>query len=114
MRWPRVRFTVRRMMIAVAITGVTLGVGLVLHRRAAAYRSRAAYHEAKAVTWMGVHAENDAWATDTSNPERASRAQWAVEQAWAAIVYHRNMCDKYLHAARYPWLSVEPDPPEPE
>jgi hypothetical protein len=28
--------------------------------------------------------------------------------------YHHAMKWKYRHAARYPWLPVEPDPPEPE
>ena len=28
--------------------------------------------------------------------------------------YHASLRRKYEHAARYPWLPVEPDPPEPE
>jgi hypothetical protein len=28
--------------------------------------------------------------------------------------WHRNMCSKYRRAASYPWLRIEPDPPEPE
>ncbi len=28
--------------------------------------------------------------------------------------YHRALNGKYDRAARYPWLRVEPDPPEPE
>jgi hypothetical protein len=27
--------------------------------------------------------------------------------------WHEAMADKYERAARYPWLCVEPDPPEP-
>ncbi len=27
--------------------------------------------------------------------------------------YSRSMREKYRRAARYPWLPVEPDPPEP-
>lgn len=27
--------------------------------------------------------------------------------------YHRRMRDKWLEAARHPWASVAPDPPEP-
>ena len=30
------------------------------------------------------------------------------------IGYHAAMARKYEHAAGYPWLPVEPDPPEPE
>ncbi len=29
------------------------------------------------------------------------------------IAYHVAMARKYRHAARHPWLSVEPNPPEP-
>jgi hypothetical protein len=28
--------------------------------------------------------------------------------------YHQQMLEKYAFAARYPWLPVEPDPPEPK
>jgi hypothetical protein len=28
--------------------------------------------------------------------------------------YHRALKAKYERAVRYPWLPVEPDPPEPE
>jgi hypothetical protein len=28
--------------------------------------------------------------------------------------HHTAMAHKYEHAARYPWLPVEPDPPEPD
>ena len=28
--------------------------------------------------------------------------------------HHAAMAHKYEHAARYPWLPVEPDPPEPD
>ena len=32
----------------------------------------------------------------------------------ARFDYHQMMVDKYNWAARYPWLPVAPDPPEPE
>jgi hypothetical protein len=62
--------------------------------------------------------------------EFADRAQWHREivAAWNAkwrpapsggyplqlVSYHAAMARKYRHAACYPWLPVEPDPPEPE
>jgi hypothetical protein len=30
------------------------------------------------------------------------------------ISYHESLARRYERAARYPWLPVEPDPPEPE
>ena len=32
----------------------------------------------------------------------------------AGIAYHAAIARKYRHVARYPWLPIEPDPPEPE
>lgn len=37
-----------------------------------------------------------------------------VDRLTQEIAYHTAMVRKYRHAARYPWLFVEPDPPEPE
>jgi hypothetical protein len=36
------------------------------------------------------------------------------DKHWHLIDWHASMVRKYDHAARYPWLPVEPDPPEPE
>jgi hypothetical protein len=33
---------------------------------------------------------------------------------WRRADYHDHLKEKYRRAARSPWLSVEPDPPEPE
>jgi hypothetical protein len=32
----------------------------------------------------------------------------------ADVRRHEMLYHKYLKAARYPWLAIEPDPPEPE
>ncbi|WP_210420100.1 hypothetical protein [Aquisphaera giovannonii] len=29
------------------------------------------------------------------------------------VEYHAAMAYKYRHVARFPWLPIEPDPPEP-
>jgi hypothetical protein len=92
MRSPHVRITVRRMMVAVAITGV--GLGWQLDRRSASLRREAARH-----------------AGDSSLVSLEEICNPATE---AGKVYHRAMAEKYRHAARYPWLPVAPDPPEPE
>jgi hypothetical protein len=31
----------------------------------------------------------------------------------ALVRYHSEMAEKYKRAARYPWMPVSPDPPEP-
>jgi hypothetical protein len=107
------RFRLRTLMIAVVVVAI-LTAGAALMRRSAAFRRLAAHHETRMASWMSIHAENANWAIDTANPARASQARWAVEEAWRAIEYHGSMRDKYERAARFPWLAVEPDPPEPE
>jgi hypothetical protein len=37
----------------------------------------------------------------------------AVVRLRRITAYHVAMARKYEHAARYPWLTVEPDPPRP-
>lgn len=37
-----------------------------------------------------------------------------IDRDWLPIEWHESMRRKYERAARYPWLPVGPDPPEPE
>jgi hypothetical protein len=100
MRIPRVRFTVRRMMVAVVIAAIPLAITGDLFRRSVAYRRVAALHETAAVE-CGM-ALKGARGTDIGRllPGRIS--------------WHARMYAKYHEAARRPWLRVEPDPPEPK
>ena len=86
---PRFRFTIRRMMVAVTVGAVLVAVPLVRHRR---FRSIALGHRLRAGReWVqsgGMSKAREAWYT--------------------------GIIQKYERAARYPWLPVEPDPPEPE
>jgi hypothetical protein len=89
MRLLRPRFTVRRLMVAVAVVGVVLGIGSDLDRRRRRFLDLRSYYREKAV----IHSE-----------------------CWTRIVSMRDyyLSRKYERAARYPWLPVAPDPPEPE
>jgi hypothetical protein len=100
-----------RRMIAVALVALVPGAVLestvALFRRHLALRQRAAYHEKieKLVT--------------ATVGELALAARWpkaaAQVRANAAIRdRHARLKEKYWRAARYPWLPVQPDPPEPE
>ena len=105
MRLPRM--TTRQWMIAVAILAVGPDATVALFRRHLALRQRAAYHEkieklATATVW-----------------ELALAARWpkAADQVRANAAIrdrHARLKEKYWRAARYPWLPVGPDPPEPE
>jgi hypothetical protein len=101
------RSTVRRLIVVVAIVGISLGFEEIMRRRSE-YRSRSEYHS----DWVYMH-----------------RAQlisglFRMQRGWLPVVpgtnedvrlrYHREMARKYESASRYPWLRVEPDPPKPE
>jgi hypothetical protein len=45
-----------------------------------------------------------------AEPERERLRLWSR----CVVVWHAEMAQTYQDAARYPWLPVEPDPPEPE
>jgi hypothetical protein len=82
------RFTVRRMMVAVALLGLALG--FLAERRARFLRIAARYEQATLAyrTYGGFYMPR-------------------------GFFYDLEMESKYKRAARYPWLPVMPDPPEP-
>jgi hypothetical protein len=85
---PRVRFTVRRMTLVVAVLAVVVW-GARMWQVSAAHQRRAMFHSLLA--WR--------YARQPMRPWLASR--------------HAALASKYRRAARYPWLPVEPNPPEP-
>jgi hypothetical protein len=97
------RFTVRRLMIAVAIIGLALALAVML-KRSGEFRALAekqAYYEAGSLAYA------DDARGEGGDPQRVARGEQMA-------AYHRALKAKYERAARYPWLPVEPDPPEPE
>jgi hypothetical protein len=97
MRLPRM--TTRRWMIAVSVVGLVMGGivgGVRLKRRHDYYLSRAQHHN----TMVEIYIRKG---VETLDP-RYQRL----------LFYHGTVARKYWHAASYPWLPVEPDPPMPE
>ena len=91
---PRFRFTVRRLMVAVAIIGVALGT---LAERHARFRRLAAYHAARGGGLV-------------NGLPRSDEAIWRLDlDAW-----HARLAEKYQRAANRPWEPLGPDPPRPE
>jgi hypothetical protein len=86
------RFTLRRLMVAVAIIGSALGL---IERR-------------ERFRWIAVH--HRAYV-----PQLFPRIKplGMEDEHWRPIEWHELMARKYEHAARYPWLPVAPDLPEP-
>jgi hypothetical protein len=90
------RFTVRRLMVAVAIIGSALGItGITIER-----------HER--FRWIAVHHRDVV-------PKHIPRIRSSgmEDKHWGLIEWHESVARNYEHAARYPWLPVAPDPPEP-
>ena len=90
MRLPRPRFTVRRLMVAEAITAVATYMGMVLWR-IETYAVRADAH---------VRHLNSGHSFKYDSTD--------------LIQWHEGMRLKYENAARNPWFPVAPDPPEPK
>ncbi len=118
MHFPRVRFTVRRMMVAVAIVAFALALalggvrwGVRMLWLSQKYQRLARDHEIAEYDDKGseVRLRNlAALQGPNNNYERvAARIQRRAE-------YHGRMRAKYMRAAYRPFLPVAPDPPEPE
>jgi hypothetical protein len=104
MRFPRMRFTVRRLMIAVAVLGTSLGGFAYLERRCQEFQALAQYHD---------HEHGLGSALGLDGICRAINIRGEVVPA-ALDNWHTELAEKYRHAAQVPWLAVEPDPPRPE
>jgi hypothetical protein len=95
--------TTRRWMIAVAVLAILAGVVIELQRRRARFHALAAHYRAK-----------------ESNPQfpyiSITFKEWeSLSKRWLRLrACYAVMRKKYEFAERYPWLPVEPDPPETE
>jgi hypothetical protein len=100
------RMTTRRWMIAVALVAVPLAVATELGRRRSEDLRRAAYHAYQGRYGGSVFGDGVVlrFAPKAGKPDITSVAK---------IEHHARLAEKYQYAARYPWLPVEPDPPEP-
>jgi hypothetical protein len=96
------RFTVRWLMVAVAIVGIVLGPLVYLGRRSSRFRQ---------ISWVHERAMTDG-AIEAARLKR--RGDPRSKLAYARADYHQALWLKYFRAARHPWLPIEPDPPEPE
>jgi hypothetical protein len=108
MRLPRIRL--RTLMIAVAAIGLSIGgtiEAVRLVRLSRSYSDRAASHAAYDRGWRAMA---DEYGADYRLPTHDARTISLRE----VTDFHVKLRLKYERAARYPWLPVEPDPPEPE
>jgi hypothetical protein len=124
MRLPRPQFTVRRLMIAVAVVGILTAWGIEGERRRARFADQCFLHflngefKRECLDEVGLPDElgfgpvipgfEKEHADMVDGHRKASK--WLVAQ----VVYYKHMHAKYEFASRYPWLPVLPDPPRPE
>jgi hypothetical protein len=114
MRLPRVRFTLRGLMIVVAGAAGLMAAWIGLARLrllASDYRARAKQHAGIEETLRRIIASAGADSPVDISPGPGLRSRRFT--AWAVAKHEAALCRKYERAARYPWLRVEPDPPEP-
>jgi hypothetical protein len=90
MKFIRPRFTVRRLMVAVAIVAFVIAT----LKRSEDYRRRADHFRSLQPDYISY--------------------QSALRDFWIKQEYYAQMEQKYRDAAWLPWLPVAPDPPEPE
>jgi hypothetical protein len=109
MRLPRMRFTIRRMMVVVAVASVLLGITAGLLRRRDSLKRRAEYYARKASREL-MSGMSITQAT-TFGP---SPMEVRMQEAYFKLADHYTVLElKYKRAADHPWLPVGPDPPPP-
>ena len=110
MRLPRIRIAIRHLMILVAIAAVVIA----LAKRSKAYSRLATIHSVKAAFCENGMVElNEKW-----NPAHECiwsdviQCQTCLEHRKRFVSHHMDWKHKYEHAARFPWLFIEPDSPD--
>ncbi len=107
MRLPRVKLTLRSMMVAMAVPEAVLWIA----ERKLRFQHLVEYHSSRSeadivccVTLVTVGGEQTALVESaTGTPTTHARRDW-----------HRVLREKYEKAAHSPWLVVAPDPSRPE
>jgi len=95
---PRPRFTVRRLMVAVALIALFLGELVFLKGRRDERLRLANFHERQLILF---------WSGDVEHQQHRDLDEKQND-------FHFRMEWKYRRAASRPWLSIPPDPPVPK
>jgi hypothetical protein len=103
-------------MVAVAAIGLTIGGGVLLKQRRDYFLSLAQSHqkEVASSTARGNALKSRFGGTSEMTVEEITRLHGDYDRMIDRAHHHASLARKYERAARYPWLPVEPDPPEPE
>ena len=117
MRQPCGRFTVRRLMVAVAVVAILFG-GMVelprlwtLRQQHLGLAEKYRYWETRLDGAVGIRQEITYYSSRLPRGPEPSPARLARMKAEAS--YYAGLRAKYERAARHPWLPVAPDPAPP-
>jgi hypothetical protein len=119
MRMPRFRFTVRRMMMAVALLSVAFGLEQMRRKRSLYIEEAAKWSWLERLNLDYEYTYENYASRREANGRGPSREKEVSENRVKAKHYRSRAIEagmlrrKYLHAARYPWLPVAPDPLAP-
>jgi len=115
MRLPRLRFTVRRMIFAVAVVALLLWCS-VMTPQARRYRQRLSECVAGEARFLRdvnyVEAQIVRFESE-GNLELSLRHRQLLKNLRVYVEWSTGLRRKYEHALWCPWLSVEADPPPP-
>jgi hypothetical protein len=113
MKLHRPRFTVRRMMVAVAIAAVsTWGAQAAFRWRD--YRTRADVHASEQTRLRAELAPYVAFKGKSGRFPGCGTFQYSLMVDLERAEWHALLEAKYRRASLRPWLPVAPDPPAPE
>jgi Tfp pilus assembly protein PilX len=113
MRLPRVRFTMRRMMVVVAVIAMVMGTVAGLQRRRESFERRAQMFARRA---SAAIMDEQAYRTSRRSNRPGSPFYYdnRTTGAYSQLVEHYDALRvKYERAAARPWRFVATDPPEP-
>src|SRR5690348_11927448 len=111
MRWPRVRFTIRRMMVAVAALAVVISgclEAIRLKRRRDLFLTAASLHAQSELYTLNLERSYRVMAEQRKNQASVCLDQAAKLAKTAG--YHATLKRKYQRAASHPWVAIVPDP----
>jgi hypothetical protein len=115
-RFPRM--TTWRWMVAVAVIGLMIGGAggaLLIRQRRDYFLTLAQSHQNEAASSMARGSALKSRLGSTSGMGiEIGQLYRDYDRIKDRADHHAAMAHKYEHAARYPWLLVEPDPPEPD
>ena len=111
------RMTTRQWMLVAVVVACALGTRSEVERRRERYRQRADALEREALiarVELSIAAHPGTGCVVPNVDPKAAGLPVALEGYRRRVLYFQRLRDKYQRAARYPWLPVAHDPPEPE